>query len=103
MPNAGMRVMAGDRTIAVVAQRDPATDSPGLSDLHALGTLATVLRMVRAGDNRLNILVQGVSRVRVLRALSEQPYLRAQVEFIVDREADDVEIDALVKNVIGQF
>ena len=80
-------VMAGDRTIAVVAQRDPATDSPGLSDLHALGTLATVLRMVRAGDNRLNILVQGVSRV----------------EFIGDREADDVETDALVKNVIGQF
>ena len=96
-------VMAGDRTIAVVTQRDPSADTPALEDLHPVGTLATVLRMVRAGDNRLNILVQGVARVRTIEAVSQEPYLRARIEFLGEREADDVEIDALVKNVIGQF
>ncbi len=96
-------VMAGDRTIAVVTQRDPTADTPALSDLHPVGTLATVLRMVRAGDNRLNILVQGVARVSMIEAVSQEPYLKARIEILAEREADDVETDALVKNVIGQF
>ena len=96
-------VMAGDRTITVVTQRDPSADTPGLPDLHPVGTLATVLRMVRAGDNRLNILVQGVARVTMIEAVSQEPYLKARIEILAEREADDVETDALVKNVIGQF
>ncbi len=96
-------VMASDRTIAVVAQRDPTNDAPGLPDLHSMGTLATVLRMVRAGDNRLNILVQGISRVRMLTTVLQQPYLRAEIEMITELEVDDVETDALVKNVVSQF
>jgi ATP-dependent Lon protease len=96
-------IMAGDRTIVVAAQRDARMDEAGLPDLHPIGTIATVLRMVRANDNRLNVLVQGSARVRLVEGISQRPYLVARVEFLEETVADDVETDALLKNVLGQF
>jgi ATP-dependent Lon protease len=97
------QVMASDRLLAVFAQRDPALETPGLKDLHPVGTLATVLRMVRSGENQLSVLVQGIARVRVVEAITDEPWIRCRVEFIVDQESPDVETDALVKTVVAQF
>ena len=71
-------VMAGDRTIAVLAQKDGGVEDPGFSDLYETGTLGTVLRMVRFPDERYSVLVQGVERVRVLQPVADQPYLKAR-------------------------
>src|SRR5260370_22653264 len=51
-------VMAGDRTIVVVGQKDATTEEPTPADLHAVATLGTVLRMIRFPDNRFSVLVQ---------------------------------------------
>src|SRR2546426_7348497 len=51
--------MASDRTLVLVGQRDSTIESPGPQDLHEIGTLATILRMVRAGDSHFAVLVQG--------------------------------------------
>ena len=95
--------MAGDRTIVVAAQRDPNVDEPGFSDLHSIGSIGTVLRMVRFPDNRYSILVQGVTRVRLAELVSDTPYLRVRVEPLVDVESGDVETQALAKNAVDQF
>jgi ATP-dependent Lon protease len=97
-------VMAGDRTICVVTQKDGAIEEPTPGDLHGIGTLATVLRMVRVADDRISILVQGITRVRILEVLSEQPYLKARVETLAEEEKlGDVETGALEKAVVSQF
>jgi len=97
-------VMAGDRTIAVVTQKDGAIEDPAPGDLHGLGTLATVLRMVRIADDRISILVQGITRVRILEVLAEEPYLKARVETLAEEEKEgDVETGALEKAVVSQF
>jgi ATP-dependent Lon protease len=96
-------VMAGDRTVAVFAQRDPSSHEPAPGDLHPVGSLGTVLRMVRVAEDRLTVLVQGTGRIRLGEAVQTQPYLRANVEPLAEIERDDVETEALMKTVIGQF
>ena len=95
--------MASGRTLAVFAQRDATTESPSVADLHPVGTFATVLRMVRSGDNQLAVLVQGMARVRIVEPIALEPWIRCRIEFLADQEVDDVETDALVKNVVAQF
>jgi ATP-dependent Lon protease len=96
-------IMAGDRTVAVFAQRDPTHHEPGPADLFSVGSLGTVLRMVRVSDERLSVLVQGTGRIRLGEVAQTQPYLRAQIQPLDESETDDVETEALVKTVIGQF
>jgi ATP-dependent Lon protease len=96
-------IMAGDRTVAVFTQRDPANHEPSPAELYPVGSLGTVLRMVRVSEERLSVLVQGTGRIRMGDAVQTQPYLRARVEPLAETENDDVETDALVKTAIGQF
>src|SRR5204862_6128383 len=88
-------VMSGDRTIAVFTQRDADQEDPSHEDLHPLGTLAVVLRMVRLPDERVSILVQGSARIRLEAPLAREPYLTARVAPIAEIETTDVETEAL--------
>ena len=96
-------VMAGDRTIAVVAQRDGNVEDPKFPELYEVGTLGTVLRMVRFPDERYSVLVQGVERVRLAAPVAEEPYLKARVEGLPETTDGSVETEALAKNVLEQF
>src|SRR5512142_1363458 len=96
-------VMAGDRTVAVVAQKEAAVEDPGFQDLYEVGTLGTVLRMVRFPEERYSVLVQGVSRVKILHPVADQPYLKARVEPLTETADESVETEALAKNVLEQF
>ncbi|HVP15391.1 MAG TPA: endopeptidase La [Terriglobales bacterium] len=96
-------VMSGDRTIAVLAQKDEAVEDPGFSDLHEIGSVGTVLRMVRFPDERYSVLVQGVERVRLIRPVADQPFLKGRFESLAETADQSVETEALVKNVLEQF
>jgi ATP-dependent Lon protease len=96
-------VMAGDRVIAVFLQRDPQTEDPGIEDLQKVGTIATVLRMVRLPDGQISILAQGLARVTIDKLETREPYLQARVEPVAETELDDVETEALAKNLVEQF
>ena len=95
--------LADSRTLVVATQRDPANDTPALADLHPVGTLAMVVRMVRSPEGPVSILIQGIARVRLVDTVSAQPYLKARIEVLGENEVDDVESDALVKTALGQF
>ncbi len=96
-------VMAGDRTIAVVAQKDGTVEEPTFDDLHAIGTQGTVLRMLRFPDDRYSVLVQGVARIRLVQPVADTPYLKARFEALGETTDTGVETQALVKNVTEQF
>jgi ATP-dependent Lon protease len=96
-------VLSGDRLLALVASRDPELEQPGLADLHEIGTAALVHRMLRMPDGTMRVLVQGLSRVRLGRPVSEEPYLVAEVEEVPDVVVESKELEALVRNVQDTF
>ena len=96
-------VMAGDRTIALMTQRDGSQEDPAPEDLYEVGTLATVLRMIRVAENRYTVLVQGGQRVRRVETLATEPYLRVRVEPLTEVDSHDIETEALAKTILSQF
>jgi ATP-dependent Lon protease len=97
-------VLAGDRTLVMVASRKPELESPGPQDLYDVGVIGVVARMLRVPDGTLRLLVQGGRRVRVLRWTQEEPYLAAEVEEIPEADGEpSAELTALMRNVQGTF
>jgi ATP-dependent Lon protease len=93
-----------ERTIVVVAQIDPRLDSPKPADMHAVGTLATVHKVVRMPNQSRFVFTEGVERVRLLRYAQTDPFMVAEVEALEDAEpAASSGTEAMVRNVIGQF
>jgi ATP-dependent Lon protease len=93
-----------ERAIVVTAQLDPRLDSPKPDDLHTVGTLATVHKIVRMPNQSRFVFTEGVERVRLVRYVQTEPFMVAEVETLVDAEpVPTASVEALVRNVIGQF
>jgi ATP-dependent Lon protease len=96
--------LGDERSIVVAAQLDPRLDSPKPGDLHTVGTLATVHKVVRMPNQSRFVFTEGTSRVRLLGYVQTEPFMIAEVEILADIEpAASSSIEALVRNVIGQF
>jgi ATP-dependent Lon protease len=99
-----------ERTIIVAAQLDPRLDAPKPDDLHVIGTLATVHKVVRMPNQSRFVFTEGVSRVRLVRYTQSEPFMVAEVETLEDIEptpdsntATGSGFEALVRNVVAQF
>jgi ATP-dependent Lon protease len=99
-----IEALGEERAIVVVAQLDPRLDSPQPSDLHAVGTLATVHKVVRMPNQSRFVFTEGTERVRLLRYTQTEPFMVAEVETLEDTEpAATASMEALVRNVTGEF
>jgi ATP-dependent Lon protease len=96
-------VLAGDRTLVMVASKNPEIESPGPDDLHDVGVVGSIARMLKVPDGTLRILVQGGQRVRIKRWAQELPYLMAEVEELPDELLESPELTALMRNVQETF
>lgn len=96
-------VLAGDRTIGLVAQVHPEADDPGFEDLHPIVCLGSVLKMLKFPDGSTRIVCQGMSRGRLLEVVGQEPYLVGRVEPLDDLVEEGVELDALVHHVNRLF
>src|SRR3984885_9527946 len=93
-----------ERSIIVAAQLDPRLDSPKPTDMHEVGTLATVHKDVRMPNQSRFVFTEGVSRVKLLRYVQTEPFMVAEIEELDDKQPEsDANVEALVRNVIGQF
>jgi ATP-dependent Lon protease len=96
--------MGEERAIVVVAQLDARLDSPQPADLHAVGTLATVHKVVRMPNQSRFVFTEGVERVRLVRYSQTGPFMVAEVETLEDADpAATASVEALVRNVTGEF
>jgi len=96
--------MSKDRIIGLLVSKKPEEKSQlPQDDLYTIGTSALILKMAKTEDNRTQLLVQGLSRFRVVKFLESKPYLKAQIEHIRENQPDDKESQALVANIISQF
>lgn len=97
-------VLATNRILALVAQKDHKSEKAGPSDLFEYGTASVVLQMLRMPDNTAKMLVQGITRVHIKKYTKTEPFLKAKVKVLDDIETkDDVETDALATNAKNQF
>ena len=93
-----------DRAIAVTAQKDARLDTPTPDDMHAVGTLATVHKIVRMPNQSRFVFTEGVERVRLVRFVQTEPFMIAEVEPLeADEAAPTANVEALVRIVIAQF
>ena len=93
-----------ERAIVVASQLDPRLDAPKPTDLHIVGTLATVHKIVRMPNQSRFVFTEGVSRVRLVRFVQSEPYMIAEVEALEEvSPATSSGFEALVRNVVAQF
>jgi ATP-dependent Lon protease len=93
--------LARDRLIFLVAQMNPAEDNPLPKDIYEVGTVATILRMLKLADGRVKILVQGLAKGEVKNFLKEKPFFEVTIRKIVEPSIQEVsiEVEALMRNV----
>ena len=96
-------VLSGERTLVLVASRDPELDEPGPEQLHQVGVVGVVARMLKVPDGTIRILVQATDRVRIGDYVTEKPYLVARIEALPDVVEPSPELEALTRNVQRTF
>ena len=95
--------MTGDKQILLLAQRNPADDDPGEDALYRVGTIATVLQLLKLPDGTVKVLVEGEQRGAVERFMEVDGHLRAEVALIDEVEAPERESEVFVRSLLSQF
>jgi ATP-dependent Lon protease len=96
-------VVSGDRMLALLTARNADAEQPGFDDVYEIGTAGLVHRMIRIPDGTLRILVQGLSRIRLERRVSEDPYPVGDFSELPDVVTESREVEALTRTVQNQF
>ncbi|MCB1217037.1 endopeptidase La [bacterium] len=96
-------VISERRIIGLLTQMDESMDDPGAEDLYKVGTIGLILRVLRLPEGGARILIQGLSRYKVEKWISEDPYFRARVTPLPEREQDSIQVQAMMRNVNEQF
>ncbi len=95
--------MEEGKNVVLVAQKSAAKDEPSPEDLYAVGTVSTILQMLKLPDGTVKVLVEGVQRTRIARVLTEKPNFEAEVDLVQADEADSTEIEAMRRTLLAQF
>lgn len=96
-------VVRESKLIAVVSQRNPTDDDPEPNGLYRVGTVARILKVVKLSGNNVNLIIQGIRRVRVDRFISTEPFVKAAITPVDDVHDKTVELEALVRSLVDQF
>jgi ATP-dependent Lon protease len=96
-------VMKDDKQILLVAQKNAGQDDPGADDLFQIGTISTVLQLLKLPDGTVKVLVEGGRRARVAGFKETAPYFEAFVEKIEEPPVEGRETEALARTVVAQF
>ena len=92
------------RLLVCVAVRQPVEGTPAAGDLHAVGTVMRIAKMLKFPDDSYRLLVQGVARVSIHEFLEEEPFFVANVKRLFESgDRDSVETTALVRNIVQEF
>jgi len=97
--------IADSRLVGVFTQLEPGTEEPQQDELYLVGTATHIHKMFKLPDGTLRLIVQGKFRLHLEEVLETKPYIRARVRLAEEvlRDADRLEIDALQRNIKGNF
>lgn len=94
---------SANRMVGLVTSKDDKIEEPGADDVYMTGTAAIIHRLLRAPDNSVRLIVQGIDRIRIKEFTATEPYLKARVEVVPERVDKTTETEALMRNTIELF
>ena len=95
--------MEADKQIMLVAQKSAAQDEPEPEDMYRIGTVSTILQLLKLPDGTVKVLVEGGERAKLLNFLGTDEYFKAQVSPMKSAELPEREAEVLVRSVMNQF
>ena len=101
--NALEEVMRSDKHILLAAQKNAGDDDPATDAIYPVGTLASVLQLLKLPDGTVKVLVEGTSRARIARYTENPDYFEAEVEQVPEDTGAKDEIEALARSAVTQF
>ena len=96
-------VMKEDKQILLVTQRNASQDDPSPEEIFDVGTIGTVLQLLKLPDGTVKVLVEGVKRARIVRYADNPDFFQAQVEPLEEVSTDPQEVEALGRAAVAQF
>ncbi|MGA7956520.1 MAG: endopeptidase La [Xanthobacteraceae bacterium] len=96
-------VMRSDTFILLATQKNASDDDPATDSIFGVGTLASVLQLLKLPDGTVKVLVEGAARAQVKRYTDREEYFEAEAEVIADSAGDQVEAEALARSVVNEF
>jgi ATP-dependent Lon protease len=96
-------VMKDDKQILLVAQKNASQDDPSADDIYRVGTVSTILQLLKLPDGTVKVLVEGGRRARITAFRETEAYFEAVVEEMPDQGGDAKELEALGRTVVSQF
>ena len=95
--------MGVDKKIVLLTQKNPAEDDPKLKNLNKIGTLASVLQLIKLPDGNVKVLVEGIQRIKVLGEVESAEYLKIQCEVVEEHELDPKDATNLANFIKAKF
>ena len=95
--------MAAHKQVLLVAQKNPADDDPGAKDVFEIGTVATILQLIRLPDGTVKVLVEGVSRAEILSVKLENDYFSCDIIPVSTEPLADKQAQMLIRSLMTQF
>ena len=95
--------MDNNKQVLLVAQKDATTDDPGINDLFSVGTIASILQMLKLPDGTVKVLVEGIERAKIMKLSDDHAHFSAQVERLPIPKIDEREEDILIRTALNQF
>jgi ATP-dependent Lon protease len=96
-------VMKDDKQILLVTQKNAAQDDPTTADIYSVGTIGTVLQLLKLPDGTVKVLVEGGQRARITGFADNDAFFQAYAEVIGETRGEQPEIEALARTVVTQF
>ncbi len=101
--NALEEAMTKQTDIVLVAQKDAKTNTPTVDDIYKIGTVGSIIQLLRLPDGTVKVLIEGKTRVEVKKFLEEDSFYKVQVDYLKDDNVDDLEAQALIRSVKTTF
>ena len=97
------QAMSSDKQVLLVAQKNASDDDPAGTQLFNIGTIATILQLIRLPDGTVKVLVEGLERAQILETNDESGYLIAEARLLVADGMSEKEASALIRSLLSQF
>jgi ATP-dependent Lon protease len=95
--------MNNDKMIAIITQKNPDVEDPDIEDLYTVGTVASIMKMVKMVDGSQRVVIQGICRFKLIEFSQKEPHLRANIMPIFEDYQKDIEIDAMYLNLKNMY
>ncbi|MBZ0217071.1 MAG: LON peptidase substrate-binding domain-containing protein, partial [Fimbriimonadaceae bacterium] len=96
-------VMENDKQILLATQKNASDDDPSTDQIYEVGSLATVLQLLKLPDGTVKVLVEGQHRTRIVSYTDREEYFEADAKIQIEESDEEIEIEAMARSVVSEF